>query len=149
MQYSQIVFLLFIVMMCYYAALIVMDIRKAKAARAAEHDLHSEEDIDITDEAQSFQPVQVSRDEPPKEPKGNEVGDAGGDSGEDDVDAELEQAPKQQPESETPTEDRIIYREAIMTDGIVVEKIIHEVNQLAETGTCDLGAVIFSCEHAR
>ncbi len=28
MQYSQIVFLLFIVMMCYYAVLIVMDIRQ-------------------------------------------------------------------------------------------------------------------------
>lgn len=135
-------------MMCYYAALIVMDIRKAKAARAAEHDLHSEEDIDITDEAQSFQPVQVSRDEPPKEPKGNEVGegDAEIDSGKDGS-ADSEQVPEQ--EYETPTEDRIIYREAIMTDGIIVEKIIHEVNQLAETGTCDLGAVIFSCEHAR
>lgn len=47
------------------------------------------------------------------------------------------------------TEDRIIYREAIMTDGILVEEIIHGVNKMAETGTCDLGAVIFSCEHAR
>ena len=48
MQYGQIVFILFILMMCYYAALIVMDIRKEKAARAAEHDLHSEEDIDLS-----------------------------------------------------------------------------------------------------
>ena len=135
MQYGQIVFILFILMMCYYAALIVMDIRKEKAARAAEHDLHSEEDIDITDEAQSFQPVQVSRDETPKEPKGNEVGNSEGEGDE--------------PEQETPTQDRIIYREAIMTEGILVEEIIHEVNKMAETGTSDLGAVIFSCEHAR
>ena len=90
MQYGQIVFILFILMMCYYAALIVMDIRKEKAARAAEHDLHSEEDIDITDEAQSFQPVQVSRDETPKEPKGNEVGNSEGEGDE--------------PEQETPTD---------------------------------------------
>lgn len=115
-----------------------MDIRKEKAARAAEHNLHAEEDIDITDEAQNFQPVQVSRDETPREPKGNEVGGSEGEAGEDD-----------EPEQETPIEDRIVYREAIMTDGILVEEIIHEVNKMAETGTCDLGAVIFSCEHAR
>ena len=138
MQYGQIVFILFILMLCYYTALIVMDIRKEKAARAAEHNLHAEEDIDITDEAQNFQPVQVSRDETPRDPKGNEVGGSEGEAGEDD-----------EPEQETPIEDRIVYREAIMTDGILVEEIIHEVNKMAETGTCDLGAVIFSCEHAR
>lgn len=38
--------------------------------------------------------------------------------------------------------------EAIMTDGILVENIIQEINWLAETGTSDLGAVIFSCENA-
>ena len=41
-----------------------------------------------------------------------------------------------------------VYREAIMTDGILVENIIQEINRLAETGTSDLGAVIFSCENA-
>ena len=40
------------------------------------------------------------------------------------------------------------YREAIMTDGILVEDIIHEINRLAETGTSDLGTVIFNCENA-
>ena len=43
---------------------------------------------------------------------------------------------------------RHVYREAIMTDGILVENIIQEINRLAETGTSDLGAVIFSCENA-
>ena len=47
--------------------------------------------------------------------------------------------------SESP---RHVYREAIMTDGILVENIIQEINRLAETGTSDLGAVIFSCENA-
>lgn len=41
------------------------------------------------------------------------------------------------------------YREAIMTDGVPVERILEEVNQLAETGTSDLGAVIVSCENAK
>ena len=35
-----------------------------------------------------------------------------------------------------------------MTDGILVENIIQEINRLAETGTSDLGAVIFICENA-
>ena len=47
--------------------------------------------------------------------------------------------------SESP---RHVYREAIMTDGILVENIIQEINRLAETGTSDLGAVIFRCENA-
>lgn len=51
MQYGQIVFLLFMALLFYYAALIVMDIHRAKAAQAAEQDNHSEEDIDISDEA--------------------------------------------------------------------------------------------------
>ena len=36
MQYGQIVFLLFIVLLLYYAVLIVLDIQKTKAAQAAE-----------------------------------------------------------------------------------------------------------------
>ena len=41
------------------------------------------------------------------------------------------------------------YREAIMTDGILVEDIIGAIDRLAETGTCDLGTLIFTCENAR
>ena len=38
MQYGQIVFLLFIVLLLYYAVLIVLDIQKTKAAQAAEQE---------------------------------------------------------------------------------------------------------------
>ena len=51
MQYGQIVFILFIAFLLYYAVLIVMDIQKAKAAQLAEQDNHAEEEIDISDEA--------------------------------------------------------------------------------------------------
>ena len=64
MQYGQIVFLLFIVLLFYYAALIVLDILKAKAVQAAELESQSEEDIDISDEAKTFKPFRISRDEP-------------------------------------------------------------------------------------
>ena len=119
MQYGQIVFLLFMALLFYYAALIVMDIHRAKAAQAAEQDNHSEEDIDISDEAQAFKPFKVSRDEPKN--KNEESGN----------------------------NDNPRYREAIMTDGILVEKLIDEIERLMETGTCDLGTVIFNCENAR
>ena len=66
MQYGQIVFLLFIVLLLYYAVLIVLDIQKTKAAQAAEQDGQTEEEIDISDEAQTFKPVKISRDEPVK-----------------------------------------------------------------------------------
>ena len=66
MQYGQIVFLLFVAMACYYAFLIFTDIRKAQAARNAEKENHTEEEIDISDEARSFRPTRVSRDEEKK-----------------------------------------------------------------------------------
>ena len=46
MQYGQIVFLLFVAMVFYYAAMIFMDLQRAKAAQNAEQDSHKEEDID-------------------------------------------------------------------------------------------------------
>ena len=67
MTYGQIISILFVALLCYYAFLLVMDIQRAKAAEAAEQENHVEEDIDISDEAQSFRPHKVSREEPKKE----------------------------------------------------------------------------------
>lgn len=64
MQYGQIVFLLFVAMVFYYAAMIFMDLQRAKAAQNAEQDSHKEEDIDISEEARSFRPIRINRDEP-------------------------------------------------------------------------------------
>lgn len=64
MQYGQIVFLLFIIMALYYAAMIFMDIQRAKAAQNAEQDSQKEEDIDISEEERSFRPIRINRDEP-------------------------------------------------------------------------------------
>ena len=75
MTYGQIISILFVALLCYYAFLIVMDIQRAKAAEAAEQDNHVEEDIDISDEAQSFRPHKVSREEPKKEETCFEIGD--------------------------------------------------------------------------
>ena len=140
MQYGQIVFLLFIALLFYYAALIVLDIQKAKAMQAAEMDKQSEEDIDISDEVQSFKPVKVSRDDSDKRQEAvtnKETDKANGRDMDEETD-KIEQAYH-----------RPGYREAIMTDGILVEDIIHEIDKLAETGTSDLGTVIFTCENAR
>ena len=135
MQYGQIVFLLFIVLLLYYAVLIVLDIQKTKAAQAAEQDGQTEEEIDISDEAQTFKPVKISRDEPVKKQEASRKDEA-------------EEPDAQEPlDTEKPFH-RPGYREAIMTDGILVEDIIHEINRLAETGTSDLGTVIFNCENA-
>lgn len=41
-----------------------MDFQRAKAAQNAEQDSHKEEDIDISEEAQSFRPIRINRDEP-------------------------------------------------------------------------------------
>ncbi len=54
-------------MACYYVFLIFTDIRTAQAAQNAEKENHTEEEIDISDEAKSFRPTRVSRDEEKKE----------------------------------------------------------------------------------
>ena len=67
MEYGQVVTLLFVALLGYYVFLIVTDLQKAKAAQMAEQENHMEEDIDISDEAQSFQPKKVGREEEKKE----------------------------------------------------------------------------------
>ena len=140
MQYGQIVFLLFVAMVFYYAAMIFMDFQRAKAAQNAEQDSHKEEDIDISEEARSFKPIRINRDAIFKGFH-RSVENPGAENENSDSDSTEKSASK----SESP---RHVYREAIMTDGILVENIIQEINRLAETGTSDLGAVIFSCENA-
>lgn len=130
MQYGQIVFILFVAMACYYAFLIFTDIRKAQAARNAEKENHTEEEIDISDEAKSFRPTRVSRDEEKKEEAVNH--------------GQSEPDPRQGKGFRRPG-----YREAVMTDGILVDDLIHEIDRLAESGTSDLGLVIYTCENAR
>lgn len=141
MQYGQIVFLLFIALLFYYAALIVLDILKAKAAQAVELESQSEEDIDISDEAKTFKPFRISRDEPKQkenEPEEQENSDS-------ETKSEREQP---EPNSEQPFH-RPGFREAIMTDGILVEDLVVEVNKMVENGICDLGSLIADCENAK
>ena len=147
MQYGQIVFLLFTTLVLYYAALIVLDIQKARAAQAAEQDDNAEEDIDISDEAQTFK---VSRDEPEKQQEisQEENTEASDQASQSDDTKAAGNEPEQHSESEKPFR-RPGYREAVMTDGILVEDLLTEINRLAETGSCDLGALIFTCENAR
>lgn len=222
MTYGQIISILFVALLCYYAFLIVMDIQRAKAAEAAEQDNHVEEDIDISDEAQSFRPHKVSREEPKKEEEKKEDSpseNASESSQQDDAsptqsDADTSQKGKEEAEdeqeesdnsedvynevesgiatpsqatesdneqeadesvnqeaepsdeksSEESTDDNSdeeqpedddqpyrspTYREAILTDGILVDDIFKAIDQLAETGECDLGTIIYHCESMR
>lgn len=141
MQYGQIVFLLFIALLFYYAALIVLDILKAKAAQAVELESQSEEDIDISDEAKTFKPFRISRDEPKQ--KENEPEEQENSDSETKSDREQPESNSKQPFH------RPGFREAIMTDGILVEDLVVEVNKMVENGICDLGSLIADCENAK
>ena len=50
----------------YYVVMILLDLQKAKAAKAAELEKNPEEEIDISDEAKTFKPVLISREDPHK-----------------------------------------------------------------------------------
>lgn len=145
MEYGQIVLLLFIALVFYYGVLIVMDIRKAKAALLAEQENGAEEEFDISDEAQQFQPIEVSRNENnAKLPIGVDLPMTEGVPAAETVSEVGDAADGTTKEVLHPN-----YREVIVTDGILVENLMEEVNKLAETGSSDLGAIIYSCEQAR
>lgn len=215
MTYGQVILILFVVLIGYYGFLIFMDIQHLKAAEAAAQENQSEEEIDITDEALSFQPQQVIRDDKKKEEekKQEEAGNendsntekqqttsdeqpnknASSESGEEISNPE-ETSSTENPSSETASqtqftepdnadatstsdatdEDEIedtshadaetapseagisagsnfspSYREPILTDGILVDDIFKAIDQLAETGECDLGTIIYHCESMR
>lgn len=65
-MYGQIISFLFVLLILYYVVMILLDIQKAKAVKAAEMEKNPEEEIDISDEANTFQPIVISREEPKK-----------------------------------------------------------------------------------
>lgn len=194
MTYGQVIMILFVGLVLYYAFLIFTDIQKARAAEAAEQENHMEEDIDISEEARSFQPKKVNREEPKKEEENKEVvenkessdngmqqensnnegkeepdepeGESERPASENNQDTETAESDEEQDDTESDTSDkdkmettskkfseeqssRTTYREAIMTDGILADDIFKVIDRLAETGECDLGTIIYSCENMR
>lgn len=188
MTYGQVIMILFVGLVLYYAFLIFTDIQKARAAETAEQENHMEEDIDISEEARSFQPKKVNREEPKKEEENKESSDNGEQqensnnegkeepneptdeseepASENNQDTETTESEEEQDDTESETSDkdktettskefteeqssRTTYREAIMTDGILVDDIFKVIDRLAETGECDLGTIIYSCENMR
>ncbi len=57
---------MFVLLILYYVVMILLDIQKEKAAKAAELEKNHEEEIDISDEASTFKPMMIIRDEPKK-----------------------------------------------------------------------------------
>lgn len=182
----------------YYVVMILLDIRKANAMKAAELEKNSEEEIDISDEADTFKPVLITREDPNKiqptdmeeqadtsadESQNNDKREESGDKedktytetqketsgGNSDVNPEsngnpLEttdktpyfhpERPENKPadfsekmDSENKTVEKPFrrdgYREALMTDGLEVERFLEEAEILASTGKGSLGDVVY------
>ena len=62
MTYGQIITLLFILLILYYAGLVTMDIMAAKRMKASEEAKNEEAEIDISGLAGGFEPVEINRD---------------------------------------------------------------------------------------
>lgn len=63
-MYGQIISFLFVLLIIYYVVMILLDIQKAKAVKAAELEKNREEEIDISDEANTFRPTLIAREDP-------------------------------------------------------------------------------------
>ena len=66
MKFGDIFPLLLVLLILYYAAMIAMDLYKARLEKEAEKEKNTEEEIDISDEAATFQPIRIRRDDPKK-----------------------------------------------------------------------------------
>lgn len=66
MKFGDIFPLLLVLLILYYAVIIAMDLYKSKLEKEAEKEKNTEEDIDISDEAATFQPIRIRRDESKK-----------------------------------------------------------------------------------
>ena len=162
-MYMQVIGVLVVILLLYYATMIALDIRKQKAARNVELENSPEVDIDISDEAETFKPVMITRDEPQKassaqpdnnteavsEQSSETVPDNGEDFSQEDAVFNGRSTSEQDPSFIEEPFRRPGYREPVITDGVVVERLLETVNRIAETGESDLGNLIYRCESAR
>ena len=162
-MYMQVIGVLVVILLLYYATMIALDIRKQKAARIAELENSPEVDIDISDEAETFKPVMITRDEPQKassaqpdnnteavsEQSSENVPDNGEEFSQEDAVFNDRSTSEQEPSFIEEPFRRPGYREPVITDGVVVERLLETVNRIAETGESDLGNLIYRCESAR
>lgn len=63
MKFGDIFAVLVVLLVLYYVAMIAMDVYKEKLKKISEKENDPDVDIDISDEAQSFTPIQVRRDD--------------------------------------------------------------------------------------
>ena len=134
-MYFKTVMVLAVILLLYYVVMIALDIQKQKAQEAASDKKDSETDIDISEEASSFQPTYISR----ENPNGFQTTDSDMSSLTPENSQQKEEEEEEVPESIYRRPD---YREATMTDGLLVEEILAEVDRMAETGESDLNTVV-------
>ena len=132
-MYMQVIGVLVVILLLYYATMIALDIRKQKAARNIE--LENSPEVEAVSEQSS-----------------ENVPDNGEEFSQEDAvfndRSTSEQEPSFMEESSFMEEPfrRPGYREPVITDGVVVERLLETVNRIAETGESDLGNLIYRCE---
>lgn len=137
-MYFKIIMVLAVILLLYYVVMIVLDIQKLKAQEAASDKKDSETDIDISEEASSFQPTYISRENPNGfQPSYSELTSSDPEESQEEEEVEVEaESVYRRPD----------YREATMTDGLLVEDLLDEVDRMAETGESDLNTVVHAWE---
>lgn len=122
MLYGQIITFLFVLLLMYYAGMIVMDLHKAKKMKELEAEKVSENDIDISDEAKNFKTILISREEP-----------------------------QRQSVNSKPTTEKVrtrIPKEPSMTGAVPVEELASKITNCNGTLPDDLGNILHKCQAA-
>jgi len=122
MLYGQIITFLFVILLMYYAGMIVMDLHRAKKMKELEAEKVSENDIDISDEAKNFKTIFISREEPQRPSMDNK------------------------PKSEKVR--TRLPKEPSMTGAIPVEELASKIKNSNGTLPEDLGNILHKCQVA-
>lgn len=129
MTYGQVILILFVVLIGYYGFLIFMDIQHLKAAEAAAQENQSEEEIDITDEARSFQPQQVTRDDKKKEEEKKQ--EEAGNENDSNTDKQQTTSDEQPNENASKSGEDVLFRKKHLQLRILHPKQDHRLNLLS------------------
>lgn len=122
MVFGQIFTFLLVILLLYYAGMIVLDIQKAKKEKELQAANNDEKDIDISEEAKNFKTILITREEPVNKPGSNNP-------------APVKVKTK-------------IPKEPAMTGGYEVEELTERIRNSKGGVPADLGNILHRCNAA-
>lgn len=153
-MFSTILIILVVLLVLYYLGMIAIDLTKPDTVQ--KDSIDEEVEIDISEEAADFKPVEVSRKQPTTIIPNQDYQNIEQEEDNylnavrvtrDNIDQMMETIGTIPDELRNQSQDGAM-RHPVMTDGIAVADLLISVEDLATKGHSDLGDIIYECQNA-